>query len=65
MTFKILKPVEAAAALGVRVNTLDKWRCLNKGPRFVRIGKKRIGYFEADLRSFVADSCKTDIGQGD
>jgi hypothetical protein len=41
--------------LRVKVKTLQTWRALKKGPRFVRIGR-RIFYPTAELERFIAEN---------
>jgi hypothetical protein len=51
----LLNEREAAAALGVSVKLLRRWRMLNKGPRFVKLSGRigstggRIAYPARDL----------------
>lgn len=42
---------EAAKILGVRPNTLERWRSKNKGPRYSKIGS-RVLYDSDDLIEF-------------
>lgn len=47
---------QAAAFLGYKPNTLERWRCDGIGPKFVRVGngpRPTIRYALADLRNFV------------
>ncbi len=46
---------KAAEILGVEKNTLEGWRCHNRGPKYVKIGR-RVLYDLADLDAFIA-SC--------
>jgi hypothetical protein len=41
----------AARALGVSPNTLRKWRCIGKGPRYVKVGRL-IRYRPSALEAF-------------
>jgi predicted site-specific integrase-resolvase len=43
---------DAAKALKVSVRTLQRWRCEGNGPQFIKMGRK-VGYTDADLRSYV------------
>jgi len=52
----LLPSPQAAAWLGVQPQTLRKWRCQGKGPRFVRLGTGRqspAAYRLADLEAWV------------
>jgi Helix-turn-helix domain len=46
---------EAAPVLRVKVKTLQTWRALRKGPRFVRIGR-RVFYPTAELERFLSEN---------
>ena len=45
---------DAAEYLDVKVGTLEKWRYLKKGPRYYKIGGKRVRYRKSDLDAFIA-----------
>lgn len=47
-----LRPIEAAAYLGLKPRTLESWRATGKGPAF-RGGGKGIRYHVNDLDAFV------------
>lgn len=58
----------AAEYLGVSVSTLNSWRSMGKGPRYVRLARKVV-YRLADLEQFVeqavvetTDSRGRDVG---
>ncbi|MBU1001409.1 MAG: helix-turn-helix domain-containing protein [Proteobacteria bacterium] len=42
----------AALILGLSAGTLEVWRCLGKGPRYMKIGR-RVFYGLKDLESFA------------
>jgi hypothetical protein len=46
---------EVAPLLRVTLKTLQTWRALRKGPRFVRIGR-RVFYPAAGLERFLAEN---------
>lgn len=48
---------EAAEYLDVKPGTLEKWRYLEKGPRYYKIGGKRVRYRKSDLDAFLAGGC--------
>ena len=50
---RILTTREAARVLGLSAATLETWRCKGMGPKFVRIGLRKIGYWRRDLITFV------------
>jgi predicted DNA-binding transcriptional regulator AlpA len=45
----------AAKRLGIGHQTLEKWRSQNRGPRFVKIGRKAVRYRSSDLTAFVEE----------
>ena len=49
---------EAADYLGLKPNTMDKWRYQGGGPRFVKLGSA-VRYERCDLDAFI-DDCKRD-----
>lgn len=48
-----LKEAQAAEVLQVSLSTLQKWRMMNKGPRYYRLGGRMIRYLEDDLRVYL------------
>lgn len=51
----LLTPKELAARLKIHTNTLAKWRMINAGPKFLRMGegpKSRVRYRLADVEDF-------------
>ena len=48
-----LTAIEAAERLGVTDKTLDRWRIEGEGPKFIQVGKKKIGYREIDLIEYI------------
>jgi Helix-turn-helix domain len=55
MESTLLTPVEAAQVLGLSPATLATWRCLRKGPPYVKLGG-RVGYQRDSLASWRATS---------
>jgi len=57
---QLLTPDQAAAYMGLAVATLQRQRTEGTGPRFIKLGKRRVAYREADLLAWlegrVADS---------
>jgi predicted DNA-binding transcriptional regulator AlpA len=49
----LLRVREAAARLGLSKSTLDKMRCDGRGPRFVKVTSKIVGYDPADLDAYA------------
>ena len=48
----MLNTPDAAAYLGVQEPTLETWRCLGRGPAFVKIGRL-VRYRVADLDQYI------------
>jgi len=48
-----LTTAQAAAVVGLRKNTLEKFRCFGGGPPYVKIGKKSVRYRRMDLESWL------------
>ena len=51
---EILTTNQAAAHLALGSSTLEKWRCAGTGPKFLRLGMRRVGYHKADLDEWIA-----------
>jgi len=56
MAREFLSRTQAAAYIGMKPNTLDKWRYQGEGPRFLKLGSA-IRYERSDLDAYL-DSCK-------
>ena len=54
-TVPFLSTAEAAAHLGLTPRTLASWRekSINRGPRFYRVGLRKVGYDAADLDAWI------------
>lgn len=50
---RILRTPEAANYVGLKPPTLEKMRLTGRGPRFVRLGGKSVGYDRTDLDSWL------------
>jgi hypothetical protein len=53
MTDQLLSEVEAAPLLRIKIKTLQTWRQLQKGPRFVRVGR-RVFYPASEVQRYLA-----------
>lgn len=51
-TDRLLKTEDAAEKLATSEQTLRKWRCAGKGPRYVTLGRS-IRYRETDLEEYI------------
>lgn len=63
---RLLSPEQTAAYLGgLAPQTLARWRCEGKGPRFVRLSTKRIAYRIADLEAWLAGRVASSTAEAD
>ena len=54
---RLLTPEEVASFLGVKINTLARWRCNGTGPAYLKISKNGlVRYRKADLDQFLTAS---------
>ena len=60
---RLLDVREAALRLGLSKSTLDKMRCLGRGPRFIRATDRAIRYDPADLEAFAAERRRQSTSQ--
>ena len=55
---KLISASAAAALLGLRVNTLRRWRIHHNGPRWIRMGdgpRARIFYRSSDVENWLSE----------
>jgi predicted DNA-binding transcriptional regulator AlpA len=50
---EVLTTEQAAAHLALGRSTLEKWRCTGDGPKFIRLGPRRVGYRQRDLDEWL------------
>lgn len=48
----LLSQTQVAGMLGVAARTMERWRYEGRGPRFVRVGGRRL-YRRADVDDFI------------
>lgn len=62
MPIRIMTVKQAADYLGLAVSTLNKWRCLGGGPKFVKMGRA-VRYRAEDLEAYlnVASRASTSV----
>lgn len=53
MSSNLLTPKEAAEYLKVSEKTLEGWRCAEVGPKYYRMGQRRVRYFMSDITSWL------------
>lgn len=63
MTTPVILSVKAAAkVLNLHKSVLDRWRLQEIGPRWIRLGPKKIGYDLKDLLQWIDDNKRGDPG---
>ena len=53
----VLSEDQAAELLGLSVRTLQRFRVDGRGPRYLKLGRKRVAYSESDLSAWL-DQCR-------
>lgn len=56
--YDMLKTKQAAALLGVSEQTMNKWRCIKKGPPYIKY-TRAVRYRTEDLLEWLAQSVIT------
>lgn len=59
----VLTPKQAAAHLGVTVAHLQRLRSEGGGPKFCRLGKRRLAYRASDLSDWLEQNCASSTSQ--
>ena len=49
----LLSESEVSKILGVKPRTLQQWRLLGKGPKYIRLSERMIRYSESDIRNWL------------
>ena len=57
---RVLRTRQAATYLGVSPSTLEKMRSAGRGPRFLRLGGRAVGYDVRDLDAWLDDRRRED-----
>jgi predicted DNA-binding transcriptional regulator AlpA len=52
---RLLTAEEVAEVLKVRVETLNQWRWLGKGPRAIKSGRRFLRYRPADVEAWLEE----------
>lgn len=50
---QVIRTPDAAAVLGMSVQTIEIWRHKGLGPKYVRLGTRAVGYRLGDLRAWL------------
>jgi hypothetical protein len=51
----LLSTHDAARALNLSVRTLERYRLNGGGPQYVKAGRRKVGYRECDLETWIAN----------
>ena len=60
---EVIRTNEAAELLGLRISTLEAWRCRGGGPAFLKLGKA-VRYRKSDLENFMAERIRRNTSDG-
>jgi predicted DNA-binding transcriptional regulator AlpA len=60
---KLLLPEAVAAMLGVTERTLERWRIIGEGPRYVKLTRSTVRYLADDVSSFIMGRLKANTAQ--
>ena len=53
--FRVLTTAQVAKILNKDKRTLDNWRSLGKGPPYVKLNQRNIGYLFVDVIAYVRE----------
>lgn len=54
-TSRLLSERQVAERLNISEVTLQEWRCLQKGPPFIRLGSRMVRYRESDIEAWLVE----------
>lgn len=49
---------QAADYIGIHEVTLKNWRRMNRGPKFYKVGPRRVRYKKADVEAWLNDTAR-------
>lgn len=49
---------ETAAYMRMSKSTLDKWRCRGIGPRWVKVGQRKVAYALDDVEAWMTENTR-------
>jgi predicted DNA-binding transcriptional regulator AlpA len=64
MSMQSLSPQQAAKYLGFSVATLERWRRMRVGPKFLKLGGNRIAYLQKHLDEYIESRVTTPALEG-
>jgi predicted DNA-binding transcriptional regulator AlpA len=62
---RVFRTPAAATYVGLTKGTLDKMRCIGRGPKFIRLGARAVGYLIEDLDAFIEAGRRTSTSDHD
>jgi len=60
---KLLTPQTLAEMLGITERTLERWRIIGEGPRYVKLSRSTVRYMAEDVAAFVTARLKANTAQ--
>ncbi len=60
---KLFSPAEVAASLGVTERTLERWRIIGEGPRYIKLTRSTVRYTMQDIANFISTRFKANTAQ--
>lgn len=55
----LITTVEAARRLGLHPTTLGTWRVEGRGPKYVKLGARKVRYRESDIEDWLDRNTRT------
>lgn len=52
---EVLSPEVTSKIIGLDRRTLDNWRSAGKGPAYVKLSSRKIGYLASDIMAFIQE----------
>jgi predicted DNA-binding transcriptional regulator AlpA len=51
---EVLSTEQTAQQLNLGRSTLEKWRLTGQGPKFIKLGRRRVGYLKTAIDAWIA-----------
>lgn len=59
MTNRLLDTIETSQLIGVHPATLATWRMQGLGPRYIKVGPRKVRYRAEDLDTWLTENTRT------
>jgi len=56
---QLLNTIEAAQMLRLHPTTLATWRVEGRGPKFLKLGERKVRYRESDIEAWLEEQTRT------